>query len=257
MIEAAAATPSSLVDIDAVVLAGGLGTRVRAVLGDTPKVLAKVGNRTYIDSLLYWLRDQGVGRVFLCLGHLAGRVEEHLARRVYGSLRIETIVESRPLGTGGAIRNACPRLRGDPVLVMNGDTMVDAPLQPFLAAHRASGREISLLAMPVDDVSPFGSIVLDDDGMIVRFVEKNPSASGAGLVSGGVYFFSQTALRLLAEVAGPSLERDFLQTRPPGYIHGYLANGAQFFDLGTRENLARATSALPESWRAALPEAEE
>jgi mannose-1-phosphate guanylyltransferase len=253
--EATAAVPSPLAGLDGVILAGGLGTRLRPVLGDTPKALARVAEVAFVDVLIHWLQDQGLRRLLFCLGHQAERIMAHLEQRSYGGIAIECIVEPEPLGTGGALRNARDRLTSDPVLVMNGDTMADVSLASFLAAHEASGCEVSMLCLAVDDLAAFGALSLDARGRVASFSEKQPAAEGSGLANGGAYLFSQTALSRLAEAAGPSLERDFLQTRPAGTILGYRPHDARFFDIGTPENLARAASALPASWQRALREA--
>jgi NDP-sugar pyrophosphorylase family protein len=181
----------------------------------------------------------------------------HLEQHAYGGIGMECIVEAEPLGTGGALHNVRDRLTSDPVLVMNGDTMVDVSLASFLAAHEASDCEVSMVCLAVDDLAAFGALALDARGRVTSFSEKEPVAEGSGLANGGAYLFTQAALSRLAGVAGPSLEQDFLQTRPSGYIHGYCARGARFFDIGTPDKLAQAAGAMPDSWLKALQEAEE
>jgi mannose-1-phosphate guanylyltransferase len=256
MTSASTGASSPLAAIDAAVLAGGLGTRLRAVLDESPKALARVAEAAFIDLLIHWLGDQGLRRVVFCLGHRAERIVEHLARRSYGMMRIDWVVEPRPLGTGGAVRNARECLTSDPVLVMNGDTVVDVNLASFLEAHDASGCDASLLCLAVDDVAGFGALQLDDRDRVVSFIEKDLATTGPGMVNAGVYLFSQSALSRLGEVSGPSLERDFLQTRPAGTLQGYVAPDAHFLDIGTPETLARAADALPDAWLRALREAE-
>ena len=109
-------------------LAGGLGTRIRPVLGDTPKLLAPIGGRPYLWYLLEWLRKFGARRIVLGLGHGAGAVLDYLRAQPAADLDIVTVVEPSPLGTAGAIRFARAHLRSDPVLVLNGDTFVNADL---------------------------------------------------------------------------------------------------------------------------------
>ena len=222
--------------IDVVVLAGGLGTRIQGVLGDTPKVLAPVGGRPFLDRLLEYLAAQGAGRVILALGHRAEAVVDYLRERPI-PLPVLTLVEPRPLGTGGALRFVAPHVRGDPVLVVNGDTWLAADLAAFLAAHRGGGALVSLLCVDVPEIDRYGSVDLDGDGRVVRFVEKDPSRKGPGLVNGGVVLLARSAL---AEITGASLERDFLATLPPGSIQAHVARGAAFIDIGTPESLAAA-----------------
>ena len=231
--------------IDVVILAGGLGTRIRAVLGDTPKVLAPVAGRPFLDHLIDRLAAAGAGRVVLSLGHLAGRVLRHLEQRDE-PLPVLAVVEPRPMGTGGALRLTLPRLGGGTVLVMNGDTWVDADLGTFLADHRQAGRAVSLLCVEVPDCARYGRVVRAPDGGLARFVEKDPDYRGAGLINGGIYLFEPAALALLAGLKGeaPSLERDFLATLPEGAIHCHVARGATFIDIGTPESLGEADSVV-------------
>jgi NDP-sugar pyrophosphorylase family protein len=230
--------------IDVVVLAGGLGTRIRGVLGDTPKVLAPINGRPFLDHLLDHLAALGAGRAVLSLGVGADKVSEHLARRP-PPLPVLSVVEPAPLGTGGALRHALPSLAGDPVMVMNGDTWLDADFPRFLADHHRAALPVSLLCVAVDDVSRYGRVDLAEDGSVTRFAEKDPTQPGPGLINGGALLLSRRALDLLASQTGPSLERDFLGQLPPGWIYGWLADGAAFIDIGTPDSLAEAGSVLP------------
>jgi mannose-1-phosphate guanylyltransferase len=146
------------------------------------------------------------------------------------------------MGTGGALRLTLPRLSGGPVLVMNGDSWVNADLGAFLADHRRAGRDLSLLCVEVPDCARFGRVECGPDGTVSRFVEKDPNHPGPGLINGGIYLFEPAALAALGAVKGesPSLETDFLATLPAGSIHCHIAHGAAFIDIGTPESLAGA-----------------
>ena len=232
-----------LQDIDVVILAGGLGTRIRSVLGDTPKLLAPVDGRPFLDYLLDQLQGFGARRVVLCLGHMADRVIEHIEDISRPGLGLVTVIEPEPLGTAGALRLARGKLGCDPVLVLNGDTFSDADLCSFLADHKGSGAGLTLLCAQVDNISRFASIDIDENGYVARFVEKNPERDGAGLVSAGVYLFSGAMLDRLAEGIGPSLVRDFLAVQPAGSIRAYVFEGS-FHDIGTPDSLAEAHDAI-------------
>ena len=238
----------ALSGIDTAVLAGGLGTRIRPVLGDVPTVLAPVGGRPCLDPLLDWLAGQGAGRVVLCLGHLAGRVTAHLAATPRRDLDIVPVIEPEPLGTAGALRFARTHLRTDPVLALNGDTFLEADLAAFVARHRAERAKISLMCVEVPSVARYGSVELDGAGRVGRFAEKAPVRDGAadrpGLVSGGMTLLSAGALDDLAALSGPSFERDFLQVQPVGSILAGIAHG-RFIDIGTPPSLARAAHVVP------------
>jgi NDP-sugar pyrophosphorylase family protein len=230
--------------IDVVVLAGGLGTRIRGVLGDIPKVLAPINHRPFLDHLLDHLAALGAGRVVLSLGVGADQVIAHLDRHRQ-PLPVLPVVEPAPLGTGGALRHVMPGLTGEPVMVMNGDTWLEADFAGFLADHHRAGRPVSLLCVAVDDVSRYGRVDLAADGCVTRFAEKDPALAGPGLINGGALLLSRRALDRLGAETGPSLERDFLGQLPPGWIHGWRAEGAAFIDIGTPDSLAEAGGVLP------------
>ena len=234
--QAKAVDAAPLADIDVAVLAGGLGTRIAGVLGDTPKVLAPVGGRPFLSLLLD--RLAGVRKLVLCLGHLAPKVTEWLAANP-PSVPVETVIEPQPLGTAGALRLALPHLGSDPVLVMNGDSVVETDLGAFVADHRRSGALGSLLAVEVADGARFGRLEIGAGGRLKRFIEKDPSATGPAWINGGVYAFSPALLAQLAQAEGPSLERDFLGVLAPATLH-VAKRQARFIDIGTPASLAEA-----------------
>jgi NDP-sugar pyrophosphorylase family protein len=236
------ARESDLAACDAFVLAGGLGTRIRPVLGDVPKLLAPVGDRPFLSLMIDWLRRFGVRRLVLGLGHRAEAVGDWLRRHPPADLAVEIVVEPRPLGTAGALRFARARLRSDPVLVMNGDSFVDADLGAFLAAHRASGARASLLCAEVDDAGRYGRVAARD-GRIDRFVEKDEGFHGRALINAGVYCLSAALLDEIAAGVAVSLERDVFERLPAGTLAGH-AGRFPFIDIGTPESLARAAAAV-------------
>ncbi len=232
---------TSLKGIDVAILAGGLGTRVRGVLGDTPKVLAPINGRPYLDHLLDWLAKFNVERVVMCLGHQAQKVEDHLAKH---HPQIECIIEDAPLGTGGAIQNCRHLLKTSSILIMNGDTWLETDLGEFVAAHQRDAQDISIICVAVEDVSRYGKLQVNK-GVVTEFCEKDTNDTGFGFINGGVYLMSQAALGLLCETPIFSLENDFFQKLPPESIHAFIPDEANFIDIGTPETLVAANSILP------------
>lgn len=231
----------ALADIDVAVLAGGLGTRIRGVLGDTPKVLAPIAGRAFLGHLLDYLSAYGTRRVVLCLGHLADRVTAWLAQGdTHRTLDVVCQIEPRPLGTAGALGYVRKELRSGTVLVMNGDSFLDADLRAFVASHRLSGAEASVLCVEVEDASRFDRVEVGADGRIRRFAGKAP---GGGTINAGVYLFSAAFLDRLAAGGATALERDVLEKAPPGSLHAHVAK-ARFVDIGTPESLAAAARVI-------------
>jgi mannose-1-phosphate guanylyltransferase len=230
-----------LATLDVLVIAGGLGTRIKSALGDTPKLLAPIGGRPYLDYLLGWLRSFGAKRVVLGLGHRAPAIVDFLDhnKSSYDDLTVVTVTEPRPLGTAGAIRFARSNLRTDPVLVMNGDSFADTDLCAFVAHHRRSKAKATLLCVEVDDAGRYGRIELDGDGRIRRFIEKDPNFHGSSPVSAGLYLFSAALLDEIAAGNAVSLEHDVFARAPAGSFDAFAGRFA-FIDIGTPESLKLA-----------------
>lgn len=224
-------------DLAAVVLAGGLGTRLRAVVADRPKVLATVAERPFLTYLLDQIADAGIRRVVLSTGHLA----EHFAHAIgdsYRDLKILYAQEPSPLGTGGAIRFAAGFADADQLLVMNGDSYCDADLPAYIQWHVSGGHQVSLMLVMVGDTSRYGTVELATDGRITAFREKRPQPA-AGYINAGVYLLHHAMIEQIPN--GPSsIERDvfplWLTQRP---MMGWIADGA-FIDIGLPSDYERS-----------------
>ena len=238
-----AAPRPCLNEIDVVVLAGGLGTRIKDTLGDTPKLLAPIGGHAFLDILIARLRHFGASRLILGLGHLAGQVTAHLENNPPAEIDIVTAIEPEPLGTAGALRFVIPEINSDPVLVMNGDSFTGADLCVFADAHRQSGADASILCAEVPDTAAFGRLDISPEGRVREFSEKDSSQSGPGVINAGVYLFNAAMLDRIKDMQGPSLERDVFQALAPETIHA-VTSDATFIDIGTPGDLARAEDVL-------------
>lgn len=221
------------------ILAGGLGTRLRSVVPDRPKVLAPIGSRLFIDLLLDWLEGQGARRVVFLLGHRAEQVTSHLAAAPRPALAIETVVEPKPLGTAGAVAFGRARL-GAAAIVMNGDTFVDCDLEAFAAAALSDPGPASLVAVHREDTSRYGRIEVRD-GRLIGFHEKPDGRPG--LVNAGIYLLKQPALTSIHEIESGSIERDFFAGLPKESAMVWRTRG-RFIDIGTPESLAAAGDLL-------------
>lgn len=233
----------SLAAIDAVILAGGKGSRIAAALPEGwPKALAEVGGRPLLAHLLEQLYRRGIRRITLCLGYGAAHVREFLAfAALPRDLLVECSVESEPAGTGGALREAMPRIRSDPFLAVNGDTCSDIDLEELLSVHQRSKAEITVALAKVSDVAGFGEVDLGSDGRIRRFGEK-ARAGGLGIVNAGAYVIRKSVVSALPG-GFVSWETGVL----PRYIGRGLYGHAccsWFVDIGTPESLRRAAQAL-------------
>src|SRR5438128_256368 len=173
----------------ALILAGGLGTRLRGVLDDRPKVLASIAGRPFLSFLLDQLEDAGIREAILCTGHRASQIRSEYGDR-YATLALTYSEERTPLGTGGAIRQALAVTDAEEMLVLNGDSYVAADLRQFLDWHDDNKFAGSLLLTWVDDAARFGTVEVSEKGAIRSFNEKRGLAA-PGWINAGVYFLAR------------------------------------------------------------------
>lgn len=222
--------------LDAVILAGGLGTRLRTAVPELPKCLAPVAGRAFIDILLDELQRQGLRHVVLAVGYRNEQVRAHLGAS-YGALSIDYSIEREPLGTGGAARLALGACHTDHVLLLNGDTWQDIDLAAMLAAHRGIGVELTMAVREVDDVGRYGAVHLSG-GRVSGFSEKG--AAGGGWINAGVYIVARNVFERVELPAAFSLEHDFLRARLEQLRPLAFGVRGRFIDIGIPEDLARA-----------------
>lgn len=227
---------SDLGGLSALILAGGLGTRLRPVLSDRPKPMAQVAARPFITFLLDQLVEAGVRHAVLCTGFLGEEVRRHLGSS-YGTLELEYSQESEPMGTAGALYLALPRSRSKTVLAMNGDSFLGMDLQAFWTWHESHRSEASLALTEMADTRRYGRVMLGPSGRILAFEEKAASV-GPGWINAGIYIMGMDLLQALPERRPLSLEQDAFPAWI-GRLHGFPASGP-FLDIGTPESYASA-----------------
>ncbi len=220
------------------ILAGGLGTRLRSVLDNkTPKILAPVNGRPYLEHLFEWLAIYGARRIILCLGHLADQVIDHLKQGNF-PFDIITSVEPEPLGTAGALRHARHYFQSDPILALNGDSFVDANLCTFLSSYRESSTCIGMVCAQVSDAGRFGQVHIASDNTVSSFSEKTGKAQ-IGFINAGAYLISASFLNDIAASSARSLEHDVFEHLPMGQIFAFQGNFS-FIDIGIPSDLENA-----------------
>lgn len=225
---------------DALILAGGLGSRLRAVVPDCQKVVAPIDGEPFLTRILRNLQTAGVRRVILALGYLAGDVMAAIAPMTPAGMTLIPSIEETPLGTGGAIRHALALIGTEEVLVANGDSVIDYPLADFIAFHRHHQARASMLLCEVPDVSRYGTVTLDGYGRISSFHEKQANAHHPGIINAGVYLMTRTLIAGFPETPH-SLETAVLPGLCGDGLHG-LSTNAPFIDIGTPDDYGRASA---------------
>lgn len=225
--------------MEAIVLAGGFGTRLRQVVPDLPKPMAPIAGRPFLEILLGSLARKGFERVVLSLGFMAEKISAHFGGHFAG-LELVYVVENQPLGTGGAVRLAMSRCHGSPVFVCNGDTFVDVEIAA-IEQHWQNHRHPIIVGREVPDTARYGRL-LTVDGRVTGFTEKG--IAGPGLINAGCYVLNQAQLDGFALNAPFSLETDYLaKTVLDSDFDVFVTNG-QFIDIGVPEDFRRAQTEL-------------
>lgn len=221
----------------AAILAGGLGTRLRDVVTDRPKVMAEVAGRPFITHLLDQLIDSGISRVVLCTGYQADYVRTGLGNDYRGAELVYS-VEDCPLGTGGALRHASGLMTGETVLVLNGDSYCQCSLKAFADRWAASGAVAGMALASVGEVSRFGAVIIDAASRVESFAEKG-GQSGPGLINAGLYLLPADLIREIPTSRAVSLELEVIPQIIAAGLFGYRCEGS-FIDIGIAADYQRA-----------------
>jgi D-glycero-alpha-D-manno-heptose 1-phosphate guanylyltransferase len=222
--------------MEAIILAGGLGTRLASRLNQIPKSMAPVAGRPFLEILLDKLVDAGCSHIILSVGHLRDVILQRLGNH-YRGVRIDYAIEESPLGTGGAIRLALGHAHEPSVLVLNGDTYLESDLATLVESHKSSRRPLTMAVVRVDDTARYGGVLIEDR-LITGFFEKG--RTGSGWINGGLYVIDKN-FPWHADLPAPfSFETDVLvpflsEIQPAAFCcEGY------FLDIGIPADLDRA-----------------
>jgi D-glycero-alpha-D-manno-heptose 1-phosphate guanylyltransferase len=242
---------------EAILLAGGLGTRLGSLVADCPKPFLPVQGRAFIEYQLDWLASHGVHSIFVSAGYRADRVRAHFQAGApetprapgcyryagYRGLQITVVIEESPLGTGGALCQTLGHLAGTRALVLNADSMVRMDPCRLLEFHLHKNAGVSLLLTRVEDQRRYGTVQVDESGQVLIFREKDETRRERALVNAGIYLVEREVLAPWFLGGPTSFERDVL---PALCGHGLwgLAGDYPLLDIGTPESYAAADGFL-------------
>jgi mannose-1-phosphate guanylyltransferase len=229
--------------VQAIVLVGGEGTRLRPLTSSTPKPALTLVDRPFLAYMIEWLAGHGVSEVVLACGFLPDVLREALAgEEERAGVRIRYVVEPEPLGTAGAIRFAADALGEgleDRFLALNGDVLTDLDLSALLRAHEERGARATIALHPVEDSSAFGLVHSGPEGEVLAFLEKTGEAA-PGEVNAGMYALERSVLDLIPPGENVSIERDVFPRLVGEGLHGLLLDG-YWVDIGTPERYLQAS----------------
>lgn len=225
-------------EITAVILAGGLGTRLRPVIKDRQKVMAEVGNRPFLEHILEKLNDHGITKAVLCVGYMAEQVQEYFGDK-YGDVELRYSEEQLLLGTAGAIRFAMPLIESSTFMVLNGDSFCDADLRDFYESHLTNNCSASMLLVEVEDTRRYGRVDFSNTSQILKFEEKG-AVSGPGWINAGIYMLKKSLLEELPKGRNISLEREVFANLVGKDFYAHCGKVKTFIDIGIPEAMEHA-----------------
>lgn len=227
--------------MQALILAGGEGTRLRPLTSTMPKPVVPLVDRPFISYMLEWLRGHGVDDVVLSCGFMAEGVRTVLGDGSSFGIRLRYVDEPRPLGTGGALKFA-EQLLGERFFMLNGDVLTDIDLSAQLRQHEQTGARATLALIPVEDPSAYGLVRRNEDGSVKEFVEKpSPDQIDTDLINAGAYILEHSVLDTMAPAGtNISIEREVFPNLVGDGLYGYAADG-YWLDIGTPQGYLQAT----------------
>lgn len=227
-------------DLEAVLLCGGMGRRLQAVVHDRPKPMAEINGRPFLDILIGRLKGLGCKRFVLCTGYRGEAIRRYYQDKA-DSGEIVFSQEPEPLGTAGALKNAEALIQGSYFLVANGDSLCKFALSSFLDFHLRKKALVSIALIKGKATQEIGAVRLDVDQKVVGFCEKNADPHPGYLVNTGTYIFNRKALSFIPQGKNYSLEYDLFPSLNGCY--GYVIEGT-LIDIGTPQSYTQAKRLL-------------
>jgi len=229
----------------AVILAGGLGTRLRKRIGDRPKSMASVSGRPFLEYQIEQLKRYDIKEVVLCVGYLGEQIKDFLKNGAEFNVKVEYAAEKELLGTGGALKNAQKYLEDSTFLVLNGDSYLDIDLLDFIRYHKEKEAQGTIALTKVDVSEEYGLVKIDKENRIRGFLEKVKGDKFEMIINAGIYLFEPELLNYIPEQKKISLEKEFFPhlLRENIALFGYLSSG-YFIDIGTSQKYNQAQREL-------------
>lgn len=224
--------------MEAIILAGGLGTRLRSVVNEVPKCMAPVCGKPFLHyQIQYLTRFKEIDHVILSVGYLREVIFDWIAQQKL-PFKISYAIEENPLGTGGGIKLALQQLEGKEAIILNGDTFFDVNLTKLAETGQANPQAITLALKEMKDFDRYGTVERSGDGIIEKFNEKQPCEKG--LINGGIYHIDLRKISLEQFPEKGSFEKEVLETNVvKKNLRGYISDG-YFIDIGIPDDYRKA-----------------
>ncbi|BCG64596.1 MAG: D-glycero-alpha-D-manno-heptose 1-phosphate guanylyltransferase [Methyloprofundus sp.] len=226
--------------MEAIVLAGGFGTRLQSVVSDVPKPMAEVQGKPFLEHILLYLQTNGITRVILSVGYKHEVIKDYF-NDSFAGMTLDYVVEDEPLGTGGAILKAWPSLKTDHVFVINGDTFFNVDLKSLFASHIKHHSDLTLSLKPMQEFDRYGSVAIDADSKVIDFKEKEFVAKGN--INGGIYLLNKNIFAPFKLAQQFSFEEFMQENISTLNIYADIFDH-YFIDIGIPEDYQRAQTEL-------------
>lgn len=223
---------------EAIILAGGFGTRLQSVVSNVPKPMAPVAGKPYLVYLIQYLKSFEVKHIVLSVGYLAEVIESYFQNE-FDEIKISYSKEATPLGTGGGIKLALEKCTSENIVILNGDSFFDVNLDKLFLLHQTKKATASLGVRNVENVGRYGEVLLNEASEIIKFSEKSDKQE-SGLINGGVYILRKDALDSFQVNTKFSLEIDFFQKQAGSQSLYAKEFDAYFIDIGIPSEFERA-----------------
>lgn len=224
--------------MEAIILAGGLGTRLRSIIQDIPKPMADINGRPFLSYVLENLASKGISRFVLSAGYKCEVIREYFKDEFKG-IPILYSIEEEPLGTGGGIKKSLELCTDENVLILNGDTFFDADLSQLAAVHSQKKSDLTMVLRKVENAGRYGNVEFSPEGQLSGFKEKNDSGE-AGYINGGIYLINKNIFKTRSFPEKFSFEKDFLE-KYYSTINMYVCvSDAYFIDIGIPTDYEKA-----------------
>jgi mannose-1-phosphate guanylyltransferase len=226
--------------VQALILAGGEGTRLRPLTYTTPKPVMPLAGRPFLSFMLDWAHVHGVDEVILSCGFLSDGVK-HVLGDIYDGMRLRYVVEEEPLGTAGPVRLALDEgVLEERLIVLNGDVLTDIDLTAELDQHARTGARVTLALYPVDDTASYGVVPTDAEGRVEAFLEKAEGETPTNRINAGAYVVEREVIESIPAGRPVSFEREVFPRLVGDGLYGYLAEG-YWIDIGTPQRYLEST----------------
>jgi len=226
---------------EAIILAGGFGTRLQSVVKDVPKPMADINGKPFLHYLVCYLLNYGINKILFSVGYKHEIIRDYFSSR-YKNIEIDYIVENEPLGTGGALKKAIESVSGDDFLILNGDTFFNIDLIKLSSLHLSKASILTLSLKPMSNFDRYGTVTIEGD-RVTGFEEK--SFRKFGYINGGVYAVNKEISKYLQRYNDKfSFEVDFLQKNIYNLKFTAFISDGYFIDIGVPEDYKKAQKEL-------------